>query len=51
MTVQGHKKQHWVEQLSKLKKGQCLSVGQHLNNYDDLELSVKKNNISNLKER
>ena len=51
MTVQGHKKQHWIEQLSKLKKGQCLSVGQHLNQYGELELSVKKINISSLEER
>ncbi|WP_062270415.1 DNA phosphorothioation-dependent restriction protein DptH [Endozoicomonas arenosclerae] len=51
VTVQGSKKQHWIEQLSKLKKGQCLSVGQHLNQYGELELSVKKINISSLGER
>ncbi|CAA0097914.1 Uncharacterised protein [BD1-7 clade bacterium] len=51
VTVQGSKKLHWNEQLSKLKKGQCLSVGQHLNHYGELELSVKKINISSLGER
>ncbi|WP_422410178.1 MULTISPECIES: DNA phosphorothioation-dependent restriction protein DptH [unclassified Endozoicomonas] len=51
VTVQGSKRQHWIEQLSKLKKGQCLSVGQHLNQYGELELSVKKINISSLGER
>lgn len=51
LSIRGSNRKEWVEQLSQLKKGECLSVGYHLNNNDELDLSVKKVKVSALSER
>ena len=50
VTVKGSSRQDWIDVLSALKKGQCLSVGYHLND-GALELSVKKVDVSSLDSR
>jgi DNA phosphorothioation-dependent restriction protein DptH len=50
VTVKDSKRQYWVDVLSALKKGQCLSVGYHLNG-SNLELSVKKVHVMSLDSR
>ncbi len=50
VTVKGSSRQDWIDVLSALRKGQCLSVGYHLNG-DTLELSVKKVDVSSLDSR
>lgn len=50
VTVKNSKRQDWIDVLSALKKGQCLSVGYHLNG-SSLELSVKKVHVMSLESR
>lgn len=51
VTVKGSTRQHWIEELSSLRKGYCLSVGYHLNDDGNLELGVKKVHVSALGRR
>jgi len=51
ITVKNSTRQQWVDVLSSLKKGQCLSVGYHLNESGTLELGVKKVQVSSLADR
>ncbi|MDO6562647.1 DNA phosphorothioation-dependent restriction protein DptH [Amphritea sp. 1_MG-2023] len=51
VTVKGSTRQHWIEELSSLSKGYCLSVGYHLNDDEVLELGVKKVHVSALGSR
>ncbi|MEH6550633.1 MAG: DNA phosphorothioation-dependent restriction protein DptH [Pseudomonadales bacterium] len=51
ITVKGSTRQHWIEELSSLSKGHCLSVGYHLNANGFLELGVKKVHVSALGNR
>lgn len=51
VTVKGSTRQHWIEELSSLSKGYCLSVGYHLSDGGHLELGVKKVHVSALASR
>lgn len=51
ITVPNSTKKEWIDVLNSLKKGQCLSVGYHLNSSKQLEVGVKKVNVAALANR
>lgn len=51
MTESNSTQKEWIEVLNSLKKGQCLSVGYHLNSDNQLEIGVKKVHVASLNYR
>lgn len=51
LSVPGTKQVDWENQLADLAKGQCLSVGYHLDHANNLKMSVKKVMVTAMKER
>ncbi|CAK1709224.1 DNA phosphorothioation-dependent restriction protein DptH [Vibrio crassostreae] len=51
LSVSGTKQVDWEERLGELKKGECLSVGYHLNDNGELKMGVKKVKVTALQAR
>jgi hypothetical protein len=49
--VPGSNKKNWLTELAKLKKGECISVGLHINENGHIEQSAKVLKVSSLGNR
>lgn len=49
--VPGSNKKNWLTELAKLKKGECISVGLHMNEHGNIEQSAKVLKVSSLSNR
>ena len=49
--VPASNKKAWLQELAKLKKGECISVGLHMNEYGVVEQGARVVKVSSLGER